>query len=168
MLFAMSHAININRKEYLLSKMLSTPNLSVREFSQEHGVSKTTLYTWLKLHHLESTIPSSQPPNPNNWSGERKLSILLETASLNEQELSAYCREHGLYIEQIAQWKASAIQANEHKERPINHHLLAEAKKRNRQLEKELKRKEKALAEAAALLVLQKKAQAIWGEDADE
>ena len=37
--------------------------------------------------------------------------------------------------------------------------------KRIRELERELYRKEKALAETAALLVLKKKAQAIWGDE---
>ncbi len=54
-------SINRERKDYLLSKMLAANNLNVRQFSEEHGVSKSTLYTWLKSHHLESAIHPSKP-----------------------------------------------------------------------------------------------------------
>jgi transposase len=50
---------------------------------------------------------------------------------------------------------------------PQSKHTRSLEARRVRELEKELRRKDKALAEAAALLVLQKKVQAIWG-DADD
>ena len=111
----------------------------------------------------------ADPSNPESWSGENKLAVVIETASLNEQELAAYCRRKGLYAEQIARWRQSAI-AGATTPPPLS---LAERReqqrdrKQIRKLEKELRRKEKALAEAAALLILQKKAQAIWGDDED-
>nr|VFK15062.1 MAG: hypothetical protein BECKLFY1418C_GA0070996_101248 [Candidatus Kentron sp. LFY] len=93
--------------------------------------------------------------------------MVIETAALNEQELSEYCRENGLYVEQVKRWKESAIAGNEPSEHLLNkaeRHEWQKDKKKLCQLQKELNRKEKALAEAAALLVLEKKAQAIWGE----
>nr|VFK66426.1 MAG: hypothetical protein BECKTUN1418D_GA0071000_14991 [Candidatus Kentron sp. TUN] len=83
---------------------------------------------------------------------------------MNEQELSEYCRENGLYVEQIERWREFAIAGTE------SGSLLTKGqrqewqrdKKRLCNIEKELRRKEKALAEAAALLVLEKKAQVIW------
>ncbi len=89
--------------------MLRNPSLNVRQFSEECGVSKTTLYTWLKSYQLEPPI-TKKSPNPEQWSGERKLRVLIETATLNEQELSVYCREHGLYAEQINSGKAMLFQ----------------------------------------------------------
>ena len=93
---------------------------------------------------------------------------MIETATLNEYEFSIYCRERGLYVEQVDQWRAAAVsgQSKNHLSQKEREEFAA-LKKRNRELEKELKRKEKALAEAAALLVLRKKAQAIWGGDED-
>ena len=162
-------SINPERKDYLLAKMLTTSNLNVRQFSEEHGVSRSALYTWLKAHHLESTtMTTSKTTKPDNWSGERKLNVLIETASFNKQELSTYCRENGLYVEQIARWKTAAINGNEGSSSKTRNPLLTKEKKHSRHLERELRRKEKALAEAAALLILRKKAQAIWGDDADE
>jgi predicted ATP-dependent serine protease len=89
---------------------------------------------------------------------------------MNEAELSAYCRERGLYPEQITQWRGACEQANDW-DRTQAQKLKADRRsdeKRIKALERELQRKEKALAETAALLVLRKKAQAIWGEPEDE
>ena len=110
------------------------------------------------------------PSNPENWSGKDKLAVVIETAALNEEELSTYCRERGLYVEQVQRWREAA-ESGADIHRPLSTQerkdLQAERKK-TRRLEKELKRKESALAEAAALLVLQKKARALWGESEDD
>lgn len=107
--------------------------------------------------------------NPEAWTGESKLAVVVETAPLNEEELSAYCRRRGLYVEQVARWREAAAAAvgkgaglstEERRE-------LTQARQQMRRLEQELRRKDRALAEAAALLVLQKKARAIWGDDGD-
>jgi len=89
---------------------------------------------------------------------------------LNEAELSTYCRKRGLYPEQIRQWREACEQANDW-DRNQNKRLKEFRKvdgRRIKDLERELIRKEKALAETAALLVLRKKAQAIWGDNEDE
>lgn len=86
---------------------------------------------------------------------------------MNEAERSAYCREHGLYPEQLDAWK-SAFEAMDATGTPADKAQLAAERKKSRKLEKELLRKERALAEAAALLTLSKKAQAIWGSGEDD
>ena len=94
---------------------------------------------------------------------------MVETAALNEAELSAWCRERGLYPEQIRQWRQACEQANDW-DRTQNDRLRQARKtdqQRLKELERELKKKEKALAETAALLVLSKKARAIWGDGED-
>ena len=108
--------------------------------------------------------------NPENWSGENKLAVVIETAALNEAQLAEYCRKKGLYVEQVMRWREAAI-AGAETLRPLSaeeRRELQRERQKTRKLEKELKRKEKALAEAAALLVLQKKAQAIWGDGEDD
>ena len=91
---------------------------------------------------------------------------MLETAALNKTELSEYCRKKGLFPEQIAQWKTACFIANT--EAAERRKKLAEERKQDKKtikrLERELNRKNKALAETAALLVLAKKARTIWGE----
>ena len=97
-----------------------------------------------------------------SWSSAEKFAVVLETAPLNEAERAEYARRKGLYVEQIAAWMQACRDANgalgERSENRTD-------KKRIHELERELNRKEKALAEAAALLVLRKKAQAIWGDE---
>ena len=89
---------------------------------------------------------------------------------MNEAELSSYCRQRGLYPQQIEQWREACEQANDW-DRTQNQRLKETRRadeRRIKELERELRQKEKALAETAALLVLRKKAQAIWGDGEDD
>ena len=108
--------------------------------------------------------------NPEVWSSEDKFAVVLETAALNAAELAEYCRRKGLYAEQIAACRQACQSANANatEQAREQRHQSKDDKKRIQQLEKELQRKEKALAEAAALLILRKKAQAIWGDREDD
>jgi transposase-like protein len=100
----------------------------------------------------------------------QQLAAVVETFTLNEAELAEYCRKQGLYPDDIKAWRAQAeramtagvVSAQELRE------ALSTEKKRSKALERELRRKERALAETAALLTLRKKAAAIWGEGEDE
>lgn len=94
---------------------------------------------------------------------------VLETSSLSEEELGQYCRKKGLYPEQIKKWRAACESANDwdRTQAKIMKEQVKASNQKNKELERELRRKEKALAEAAALLVLKKKVQNLWGEDGD-
>ena len=140
-------------------------NKAVSELARETGITEQTLYTWRRQLKNQGMPVPGDGKNPEGWSSEDKFAVVLETAALNEAELAEYCRRKGLYVEQIAAWRKACQSANANaSEQARNQHEQSkEDKKRIRQLEKELHRKEKALAEAAALLVLRKKAQAIWG-----
>lgn len=106
----------------------------------------------------------------DEWTPERRFSVVLETATLSEMELADYCRRMGLFVEQVKEWRVISIKAHEMKmtENRRADRELREAKSRSRDLEKELQRKDKALVEAAALLMLREKFHALWdnsGED---
>jgi hypothetical protein len=101
-------------------------------------------------------------------SKEDKLSIIIETASLSEVELGEYCRRKGLYPEQIAGWKKTFIQSESTTTSKADREQLRRQSKTIKALQSELNRKEKALAEAAALLVLEKKLQALLEDREDE
>ena len=99
-----------------------------------------------------------------------KFLVVMETFAMNEAELAEYCRRKGLYREQIEAWKEVCLQANGQafdQSKQLNSQLKEE-QQRTKSLEKDLHKKEKALAEAAALLLLRKKAQAIWGDEEEE
>lgn len=112
----------------------------------------------------------ADPSNPENWTGENKLAVVIETSALNEEGLAEYCRQKGLYVEQIARWREAAA-AGAETQRPLSvaeRRELQQERKKTRKLTKELRRKDNALAETAALLVLQKKAREIWGDEEDD
>ena len=91
-------------------------------------------------------------------------------ASMNESQLSEYCRSKGLYPEQIKRWREACVQGAQQagtEERQGKREAKRD-RKRIKQLERELERKEKALAEAAALLVVRKKLNALWGESEED
>jgi hypothetical protein len=96
-----------------------------------------------------------------------RFSAVLEASALNEVDLAKYCRQRGLFPAQIAGWRTACEQANDW-DRVSTARLgqaTKEEKKRIKGLERDLARKDRALAETAALLVLRKKASAIWGDE---
>lgn len=156
-------------KEQAVRRLMPPNSQSVAQVSRDIGVSDVTLYTWRNQYRNRGNAVPADPSNPENWSGKNKLAVVIETAALNEQELSAYCREKGLYVEQVQRWREAA-ESSADTGRPLSAQERREwqsERKKTRRLEKDLRRKEKALAEAAALLVLQKKARDIWGDNED-
>jgi transposase-like protein len=159
------------RKEAILTKMAPPLSLTVAEVARQEGVSEATLYNWRDQARARGAVLPSRSAPPERWTSEEKFRIVLETAPMNEAELSAFCRERGLYPEQIEAWKGACLQANTHatEQDKLSRQARRAEQKRIRLLEREIKRKDKALAETAALLVLSKKAEAIWGrKDEDE
>lgn len=157
-------------KEQAVKRMMPPNAQSVAEVSRSLGLSEQTLYNWRNQYRKQGKAVPANSSTPEQWSGENKLAVVIETAALNETELAEYCRRKGLYAEQIARWREAAMAGTE-TQAPLSaaeRRELQEEKKKTRHLEKELQRKEKALAEAAALLVLAKKARAIWGEREDD
>jgi len=152
-------------KESVIKKMLPPNAVSVSKLCKETGVSDVTLYKWRNNYKNRGIAVPSDKSKPNNWTAEDKLAAVIETASFNEMQLSEYCRNKGLYSEQIEEWKLSALSGYQKREKDKKEKLRSrqEDKKKIKRLESELKRKEKALAETAALLVLSKKCEAIWG-----
>lgn len=158
------------RKEAVLKKMLPPHNKTIKALAQEEGISEATLYNWRKAARAEGRLMPDGDNTPQGWVSADKFAAVIETASMNEVELSSFCRERGLFPEQLREWREACEQANDW-DRTQNKRLKDNRKtdeKRIKELERDLRRKEKALAETAALLVLRKKAQAIWGEVEEE
>jgi len=154
-------------KTNIIAKMLPPNNVSVPELARETGIPKDTLYTW-RIKHLKANGQATAQQVPSGGlRSEEKFAVVMETASLNELELSEYCRRKGLYPQQISTWREACLQANGAAPNKLNRGKLRQQTKDIKQLEAELRRKEKALAEAAALLILQKKVQALWAEPED-
>ena len=139
-------------------KRLAPPNAEkVPDIARETNIPKGTLYTWRSK--IMKNNPTSNKKS-NKWSSSDKFQAVLETASLSELETAKYCREKGIHVEELKSWIKQCQNANENK--------FEDPKELKNSLKKELREKEKALAETAALLVLRKKARAIWGDPEDD
>lgn len=153
-------------REKIVRKMMPPGCQSAASIHRETGISMPTLYAWKRQFREKGFVVPSKSTKADDWDGKAKLAAIVQTAAMNQAERSAYCREHGLHVEQLEGWKQS-MEAAEGKE-AVTPGELARARAQIRQLQKELARKEKALAETAALLALSKKARAIWGMDAED
>lgn len=157
-------------KEQVLKRLLPPNAESVKRVSKETGVSHQTLRNWMQEAHIHDLVQSLPPEPPSTLSTSEKFRIVVETLSMSEDELSEYARKTGLYVTQIKEWRDICINANatdDAQKRSMQKELKA-VQKENSELRKDLRKKEKALAETAALLVLRKKAEAIWGESGDD
>lgn len=158
------------RKEAILRKMLPPENKSIAEIAKEEGIRASTLYNWRNAARQKGRLLPDSEKNPEGWTTQDKFSAVIETAAMNEAELAEYCRKRGIYPAQVQAWRCACEQANDwdNASQKKLRDTVKNERKRSKTLERELTRKDRALAEAAALLVLTKKAQAIWGEHEDE
>ena len=157
-------------RESILRRIMPPNSESIARIAKEEGISEQTLRNWQKRARRDGYAVPGTDAQSEEWSTQDKFVIVVETASMNESELAEYARKKGLYVEQIKAWRDACMNANGGiaKEAARLNRALKDSQKERRKLERELHRKEKALAEAAALLVLRKKARAIWGDPEDE
>jgi transposase-like protein len=152
-------------REQALEKVYARGDRSVVEIAEELNMSPWTLKNWMKptkkAQAAERT--SQRAKRPNDYGRAERLQLLMQSHGLEDDALNAYCRENGIFAHQLKQWRTE-FETSTSSSDPAQ---LRELKEKNKSLERDLKRKDKALAEAAALLVLQKKYQALW-EDKDE
>lgn len=158
------------RKQAIIKRMIPPGNTPISRLVEETGISDATLYTWRKDARVKGLVVPGDGKKTEDWSCGDKFSVVLETAAMNEAELAEYCRKKGLYVDQVADWKQTCMRANAaSKEQEKESKATSFKDKREIQsLKKQLRRKDRALAETAALLVLRKKADAIWGEGEDD
>ena len=157
------------RKQAVLKKMLPPNNRSLADIAKAEDISEATLYNWRSQARKEGRLMPDSDNAPAGWSSQDKFAAVVETATMSQAEVAEYCRRRGLYCEPLAQWRQACQQANDWdqaSQRQLQETRRADQKK-IKGLEKELIRKEKALAEAAALLVLQKKYHAMFEDKED-
>jgi transposase len=163
-------------KRKLVQRMLMPNGPSANRLSQEVGINQPTLSRWLReattlasvSKRRKRSTPNNRPTEqkrPEDRTADEKLRLVLEAGGLSEADLGEFLRRHGVHEVDLAAWREAALTglAGSQSTPPRS----GEAK-RVRELEKELRRKDKALAETAALLVLQKKVRAIWGDGDDD
>jgi transposase len=161
-----------NFKRKMVQRMTGPHARSATALAKETGVAQATLSRW--LIQARTMRPMSKKDDRDERkpdlirkerSPEDKLRLVLEASRLSEAELGAFLRREGLHEPELDEWRDAMISGLKP---PPSKHARSQEVRRVRELEKELRRKDKALAEAAALLVLQKKVQALWGDEDDD
>lgn len=149
-------------KDRAVARLLPPESSSVDSVSQALGVSVSTLERW-RADALAS------PDRERVWTAAARLQAVIATAAMDEAQRSAWCRQNGVYPTQLQQWQENATAAlSETAEERVSPQQTRDARKRIKELERDLRRKDKALAETTALLVLSKKFEAILQRDEEE
>jgi DNA-binding transcriptional MerR regulator len=145
-----------------VARLLPPESAEIGALSREVGVSVQTLERWREQGQ-------TMPARGRAWSAAARLEAVITVAAMDEAGKNAWCREHGVFPAEIDKWRMSATTAlAEPEDARASPQATRADKKRIKQLERELARKDKALAEAAALLVLSKKVAAIFNKAEDE
>jgi transposase len=160
-------------KSRMVGKMTGPRAASANALSAEVGINQPTLSRWLREARTVSAM--SRPTRESkkktglgrlrDWSPEEKFRVVAESRNLSDEALGAFLRKEGLHQAQLDEWSEAAFSGLTAPRKP---RANSAESKRIKGLERELRRKEKALAEAATLLVLQKKVQEIWGDEDDD
>ncbi|MBT0964249.1 IS3 family transposase, partial [Denitromonas iodatirespirans] len=138
-------------KDKALARLLPPEGASVEAVSQELSISVATLERW-------RADALSRPARERAWTAAARLDAVLLSAAMDAAGKSTWCREHGVYPQELEQWRQAATQAlAEPEDARASARETKADRRRIKELERELRRKDKALAETAALLVLSKK-----------
>jgi len=152
--------------EQALVKIYLRGNRTIRSVADDLNVNYHTVKNWMKhksAHKLGMT--ASKEKRPQDWTAQEQLVALQESHGLSGEALQAWCREHGIFAHHLASWRAAfCAEGKESVSRPRE---VRKLKDENAKLKRDGIRKDRALAEAAALLILQKKFRALW-EDEDK
>lgn len=154
-------------REQALAKARARGQRTVESVADELNLSVHTLKGWLRTSTKRPATPVDvalpSEGMASTWSAAQRFQALMQSHALQGEALNAWCREHGVFAHQLVQWRQDFCSPP--RESRDNRAELRELQGRHEQLQRELHRKEKALAEAAALLVLQKKFQALLGDE---
>jgi len=142
--------------------------MSQEAIAKRYGVSRSSVQQWARAARREGGARRVQTEKrPQDWSAEERFAALIETAGMSEEERGVWCRAHGLHSHQLATWRRDALAGSLGGTGRSEQTELNRLRQEAARLKKELARKDRALAETTALLVLQKKVRLLWGEDED-
>ncbi len=157
-------------KTQAVEKALNRPDgTGIKTIAESLDVGYSTLERWIVQARNQSFVSETRPisnarqKRPHDWDREERLNLIIACDGLDASSISSLCRKKGLFPHHINQWKRDLVS----KQTPNHQSETKALRQENKALKKELNRKNKALAETAALLVLQKKVNALWGDGED-
>lgn len=151
---------------------------SLKEVAESLGIGQSTLDKWIRRSRSQELEPvtdnnivslngMSKEKRPQDWSTEERLKIVIRCGSLDQEAINKLCREKGIFPHHVTQWQQDFEKGSSVETKITGSSEMKQLKLEIKLLKQELNRKNRALAETAALLVLQKKVQEIWGNDED-
>ena len=152
--------------EQALVKAYARGERTITAVANDLNINHHTLRYWMKNKSKAGravAAPATKEKRPQDWTAAEQLAALQATHGLSGEALQAWCREHGIFAHHLDGWKAAFCA--EGKEGPAGARELRSLKDEIAALKREAARKDKALAEAAALLILQKKFRALWEDE---
>jgi hypothetical protein len=155
----MTKPFSVAFKQKMVERLTGKQPVSATQLARETGVRQQNLSRWLQEARSLPLMADPLKPAVRMWSIEQKARVLADACQLDGEELTAHLEREGVKRAEYEQWRLALDEGGA---------ASTATSKRIRQLERELARKEKALAEAAALLVLKKKVDTLYGEDEDD
>ncbi len=150
-------------KQSVVQKITLPGGPSIPEMSEKTGIHHTSIRNWIKSYATSGSMKKTK-----EWTPETKLQVIAQTLSMSENELGEYLRSNGLHSSELEQWKQEFYSSQKGPGRPKVDPELVELRGKEKELTKDLKRKDRALAEMAARIVLLKKSRLIWGDSEDD
>lgn len=149
-------------KGAVVTKIMNRGGQSIAEVCRQAGISLSAGRCWVSECDRASGMKNSK--ETGQWTAEAKLNALFKSLDLSEEEIGVFLRKEGLHSHQLSEWRAEVLAALSHPRKSVRDGSAP----RIRELERDLNRKDKALAEASALLILQKKVNLIWGNQSED
>jgi transposase-like protein len=149
-------------KESVVQKISMPGGPSIMEMSEKMGIHHSTIRRWISIYANTNPMKKSK-----EWTPEAKLKAIAETLNMTDDQLGEYLRTNGLYSSDLDQWRQDFYSSQKSSGRPKLDPEIVELRTKEKELSKDLKRKDRALAEMSARIVLLKKSRLIWG-DAEE
>ena len=151
-------------KEAVVKKLISRGNKTLEQFCNENNLALSSVSRWQS--QCANVLEMKHKKDKSKYSGENILKIISETYSLNEEDLGIYLRKNGLHSNQLTEWRLGILSSmNQSK---VNPHKKDERDVEIKELKKNLHKKNAALAEVSALLILQKKANLLWPQPSED
>jgi transposase-like protein len=151
-------------KQMIIQKVMMPGSPGIIQISEKNGVHHDSVRRWIRSCGNESTM---KKPNKLR-SPEQKLQAIIETSSMTENELGEYLRKNGLHSADLNEWKVECLSGFKSPGRPKKSSEVVELRKEKKELKKNLHRKDKALAEMSARVILLKKSHEIFGDSEDD
>jgi len=148
--------------EQALFKVYSRGKRTVKSVAEELHVNCHTVKNWMNRKEVGSGVSPVKEKRPQDWTPEQQLIALHQTHGLSGESLQTWCRENGLFPHHLASWKTAFCAGAKAVDGSQEIRVLKDEVK---QFKREIARKDHALAEAAALLILQKKFRALWEDE---